>query len=50
MFCQRCDRPLKDDEAEVFDNPGTSGAGSTIVVCKEWCTPSPHQTSPVPGR
>lgn len=51
MFCQRCNKPLTDDEAERIDNPGTSGAGSTVVVCKNRCRPVPSPTGPSgPGQ
>ncbi|CAL9504731.1 hypothetical protein SUDANB126_03512 [Streptomyces sp. enrichment culture] len=47
MFCQRCDKPLRDDEAERIDNGGATGAGSTITVCRIPCRPTPRQTAPV---
>ena len=46
MFCQRCDRPLTDDEAETIVTEGATGAGSTITVCRILCKPSPRQTAP----
>lgn len=46
MFCQRCDKPLTDDEAETIANTGATGAGATITVCRIPCRPTPHQTSP----
>lgn len=46
MFCQRCDKPLKGDEAETIVNEGATGAGSTITVCRAPCKPTPRQTSP----
>ncbi|MFJ9657630.1 hypothetical protein ACIRPR_06630 [Streptomyces griseoflavus] len=46
MFCQRCDKPLKADEAEKIDHHGATGAGSTITVCRIPCRPTPQQTAP----
>lgn len=47
MYCQRCDKPLTADEAEMIDNAGATGAGGTITVCRILCKPTPRQTSPV---
>lgn len=45
-FCQRCDRPLKDDQAVRVDNPGATGSGATVYQCKSWCRAKPRQTAP----
>lgn len=47
MFCQRCDKPLTDDEAERITHAGATGPGSTITVCRVPCRPTPRQTYPI---
>lgn len=50
MYCQRCDKPLTDDEAVTIDNGGATGAGSTVTVCRIPCRPTPRQTYQVDRR
>ncbi|MFC9949180.1 hypothetical protein ACFVIN_01205 [Streptomyces prasinus] len=45
-YCQRCDKAIKERDAQQLDNPGASGAGSTTTVCRIPCRPTPRQTSP----
>lgn len=46
MFCQRCDKRLKEDGAKRITHAGATGAGSTIIVCRIPCRPTPRQTYP----
>ncbi|MEU0584601.1 hypothetical protein [Streptomyces sp. NPDC006132] len=46
MICARCDRHLKDDEAEPINMAAATGAGTTIYLCKGYCKSAPRQTTP----
>ena len=48
MFCARCDKPLTGDY-DTITNPGSSGSGGTVQVCRRWCKPKPRQSAPT-GR
>ena len=45
-FCQRCNKPLTDEDAQPIDNMRPTGAGSTVYICKVPCRPVPTQTAP----
>ncbi|MET9965654.1 hypothetical protein ABZZ80_06935 [Streptomyces sp. NPDC006356] len=50
MFCSRCNKPLKANQAKAIDKLSTSGGGATIYVCKVLCKPVPTQTAPASRR
>jgi hypothetical protein len=50
VYCARCNKPLKDDEADPIDMAAPTGPGVKIFVCKTHCKPVPTQTSPVSTR
>jgi hypothetical protein len=39
MICDRCQQPMRDEEAKPYDVFGASGAGTTIYVHKQPCSP-----------
>lgn len=49
VCCARCDRLIPRSYCHVIMNPGASGAGADVFVCKEICTRDPtlHQPAPV---
>lgn len=49
MFCARCDKPLR-GQYDTIVNPGSTGSGGTIQVCKGWCKPKPCQSAPAGRR
>lgn len=49
MLCARCDKPLK-GSYDTIDNPGATGPGGTVQVCKVYCKPKPRQTAPAGRR
>jgi hypothetical protein len=52
VYCARCNKPIKDDEAKKTDHAAPTGAGTTIYVCRDYgqCKPVPTQTAPVSKR
>jgi hypothetical protein len=42
MMCARCDQPLDPGEAEEYPIHGADGAGATVQIHKERCTPPPR--------
>lgn len=46
MFCARCDKPLKEDQAERVDVDRPTGAGLTVYVHPYLCRKAQTQTSP----
>lgn len=49
MNCARCDRPLTAGRCDVITNPGASGPGADIYVCRSSCKRKPRQTAPEPA-
>jgi hypothetical protein len=45
-YCARCNKPLKDDDAEPINMAAPTGSGTTIYVCKTYCRSAPTQTAP----
>ena len=46
MFCARCDKPVKDEDAVPVDVERPTGAGQTLYVHPYLCKKPPTQTSP----
>ncbi|MDQ1018349.1 hypothetical protein QFZ43_004898 [Streptomyces afghaniensis] len=49
-YCARCDKPLKDDDAEPINMAAPTGSGTTMYVCKTYCRSAPTQTAPYSKR
>jgi hypothetical protein len=46
VICARCDKPIRPGEEYVrVDNPGASGAGSTLYIHAVRGVPVPQQTN-----
>lgn len=46
MICARCDKPMKDEDAEPVDYDSPSGPGTTLHVHRQGCKRTPQQTTP----
>jgi hypothetical protein len=50
-YCARCNKPLKDDDAEPINVAAPTGSGTTIYVCnKTYCRSASTQTAPCSRR
>lgn len=50
MFCARCGKPLKDEDATPVDVARPTGAGLTLYVHRYLCRKPVSQTAPEPYR
>jgi hypothetical protein len=50
VYCARCNEPVQGGDHDTFNNPGATGAGTTVYMCKTLCLRSPQQTAPYGPR